>query len=505
MTTPLALSPNVTISKASGSSYFTLQKEGTITQRPNGIPEQPEPVSQQKKAVVIDPKFVNKYKHIFAIHAQGRPSCLSHDAPKTPSFLGFRNLMILVLVVGNLRLIIENFLKYGVLIRVSSGYFRSQDLKMFLMLYALIPLQLLIAFVTEYFAAVQARRSYEEAKQSDGKKPPKLKAFWYIIGFIHGLNSFFYLAIANYVVYYKIHHPVIGTACEFHAIIVWLKHISYAFTNRDLRDAYLEDSPVPESYASCPYPQNITFPNLWYFWWAPTLVYQPVYPRSGQFRPSFFFKRVAEVIVLSLAMWFLTMQYAVPILQNSVGALNAFNLPIILERLMKLSTVSLVIWLSGFFALFQSGLNALAELIGFGDREFYTDWWNAGSVGTYWSSWNRPVYLFMRRHIYAPLVGRGWSRQAAGFMVFLFSAILHEVAVGVPTHNIIGVAFLGMLFQVPLVSLTAPLEKMRGKGSILGNCIFWISFVLVGQPLGVLLYYFAWEAKYGTLATNKGR
>jgi diacylglycerol O-acyltransferase 1 len=88
---------------------------------------------------------------------------------------------------------------------------------MFLLLYALIPLQLLIAFITEYFAALQAKRAYEEAKKSEDKKPPKLKAFWFLIGFIHGLNAFLYLAIANYVVYYKIHHPAIGTACEFHA------------------------------------------------------------------------------------------------------------------------------------------------------------------------------------------------------------------------------------------------------------------------------------------------
>lgn len=42
-------------------------------------------------------KFVNKYKHIFAIHSEPRTSCLSHDTPVTPSFLGFRNLMVLVL------------------------------------------------------------------------------------------------------------------------------------------------------------------------------------------------------------------------------------------------------------------------------------------------------------------------------------------------------------------------------------------------------------------------
>jgi diacylglycerol O-acyltransferase-1 len=39
----------------------------------------------------------DKYKHIFAIHSIARPSTLSHDAQATPSFIGFRNLMVLVL------------------------------------------------------------------------------------------------------------------------------------------------------------------------------------------------------------------------------------------------------------------------------------------------------------------------------------------------------------------------------------------------------------------------
>jgi diacylglycerol O-acyltransferase-1 len=38
-----------------------------------------------------------KYRHVFATHSSSRTSCLSQDAEKTPSFVGFRNLMILVL------------------------------------------------------------------------------------------------------------------------------------------------------------------------------------------------------------------------------------------------------------------------------------------------------------------------------------------------------------------------------------------------------------------------
>jgi diacylglycerol O-acyltransferase-1 len=149
-------------------------------------------------------------------------------------------------------------------------------------------------------------------------------------------------------------------------------------------------------------------------------------------------KRVLEVIVLLVFIWLTSAQYATPVLRNSLDKIATLDLASILERIMKLSTISLVIWLAGFFALFQSFLNALAEVMRFGDREFYSDWWNSPSVGTYWRTWNKPVYLFMKRHIFSPLVDRGWSPFSASVVVFTLSAILHELLVGVPTHNIIG-------------------------------------------------------------------
>lgn len=38
-----------------------------------------------------------KYRHVAAVHSKSRASCLSHDASVAPSFLGFRNLMVIVL------------------------------------------------------------------------------------------------------------------------------------------------------------------------------------------------------------------------------------------------------------------------------------------------------------------------------------------------------------------------------------------------------------------------
>lgn len=460
-------------------------------------------------------KFRSKYKHVEAPHRVVRPSVLSHDSTEVPSFLGFRNLMVLTIIVMNLRLVVENARKYGLLVTLKSNI-SSYDLRIGLLLWALTPCHLFAALVIESVAMEHAKRALGRRKKSDaGVDAPEtereqraFRSTWRWIAFGHMVNATLALSITTLVVFYAIDNPGIGTISELHAIVVWLKTCSYAFTNRDLRHAMLHPSPsskaLPEVYKQCSYPNNITLSNLTYFWWAPTLVYQPAYPRTERIRWFFVLKRLGEMVALAVFMWITCAQYAVPVLLNSLDKMMTLDYPSILERLMKLSTISLIIWLAGFFALFQSFLNMLAELLRFGDREFYGDWWNSTSLKGYWSSWNKPVYHFMRRHVYSPLVGRGWSHLAASTAVFVFSGFLHELAVGVPAHSILGVAFLGMVLQLPLIMMTDPLAKTKSiTGKVIGNCIFWVNFVFVGQPLAAMIYFFSWQAKYGALAQGK--
>lgn len=91
----------------------------------------PQPHTQELKKALM-----RKYRHVAALHSQSRPSTLSHDATATPSFLGFRNLGLIVLIAGNLRLLIENIQKYGVLICVRCHDFRRQDLTVGIILYS---------------------------------------------------------------------------------------------------------------------------------------------------------------------------------------------------------------------------------------------------------------------------------------------------------------------------------------------------------------------------------
>lgn len=368
-----------------------------------------------------------KYRHVAAVHSESRPSTLSHDASATPSFIGFRNLGLIVLIAGNLRLVLENIQKYGVLICVRCHDFRRQDLVVGAVVYTLVPVSLIAAFGIEYLASQNAKRARKRARSDslrkarlvpggaaaaageaataaaggggenddgihdvdganddDGAASPTLeqqarfRRTWHMIAIAHVANVSTALVLTSWAVYRLVNHPLIGTAVEMHAIIVWLKTASYALTNRDLRHAFLhphkgEAESIPALYSSCAYPENVTIGNLCYFWWAPTLIYQPVYPRTDKIRWVFVLKRVGETAGLCVVMWVLSAQYAAPTLQNSIRAWQERDVPSLLERVLKLSTVSLVIWLAGFFALFQSTLNALAEVMKFADRCFYED------------------------------------------------------------------------------------------------------------------------------------
>lgn len=80
-------------------------------------------------------------------------------------------------------------------------------------------------------------------------------------------------------------------------------------------------------------------------------------------------------------------------------------------------------------------------------------------------------------------------------MAFLISAVGHELVIAVPFRIFSGWAFLGMLGQIPLIVLGRLIQRWRGKDTALGNCVWWVFFVVLGQPLSVLLYYEAYVTR----------
>jgi diacylglycerol O-acyltransferase-1 len=83
-----------TTDTATSTSYDA----GTATRRPVGEPIESNGSTNKSKGIDSFKLYAQKkYRHVAAVHAQPRTSCLSHDSDAAPSFLGFRNLMVIVL------------------------------------------------------------------------------------------------------------------------------------------------------------------------------------------------------------------------------------------------------------------------------------------------------------------------------------------------------------------------------------------------------------------------
>jgi len=300
----------------------------------------------------------------------------------------------------------------------------------------------------------------------------------------------------------------------FQSVVLWMKLISYAHVNRDLRTAYrtaktldkasvgagndnnakplqpsfLELQDLEHPYVH--YPRNITMRNLLFFSVVPTLCYQLNYPRSPSIRWKYlgtiFFRMVVVLGTLTLTVE----QYIVPTLVSSVhlDVMRTGNLLHFVQFILMLSLPSTYVWLLGFYWYFHLWLSGLAELTRFGDREFYKEWWNARSVDTYWRLWNLPVHHWMVRHLYYPILRTGVSKFGATLVVFAFSAVFHEIVISVPFRHVTLFAFFGMLGQAPLVFITKYVDK-RFDNAVVGNIIFWCTFCVIGQPMGVIMYY----------------
>ncbi len=83
------------MNSATGTSLETESARGGLTRRP--LQRKPSESRTPSETKALRRAFQKKYRHVAAMHAESRPSCLSHDAAASPSFLGFRNLMVIVL------------------------------------------------------------------------------------------------------------------------------------------------------------------------------------------------------------------------------------------------------------------------------------------------------------------------------------------------------------------------------------------------------------------------
>jgi len=387
----------------------------------------------------------------------------------TVDLRGFLNLMIIVLVAMNIQLVLENLKKYGIMLKLPSSF-------------------TLESFMRElpcYTSTVACFASTQLAWLIELMSVRKMIAPGTSLA-LHIIYITLLFCVPGWIVW-TIEIPsilasfVLVTVSVIMTLKMWsFAHYCYVLkTSKEYKDILKSEG------IQTPNPHTHT--RLIYFILAPTLCYQLSYPKSPSIRWKFAIRRLCEAIFCTLLSIGIIQQYVLITVLNTMPYFESMDYMRIFQRTLKLAVPNLIVWLIFFYGFFHGWLNFLGEVLKFEDREFYKAWWNSRDLGEYWRLWNMPVHRWAVRHLYTPLRKCGLERNACMVIVFAWSAFLHEFLISVPCRKISCYAFFGMFAQIPLIQLSNWLRD-RGVRYVWGNCLFWTSFCILGQPMGILLY-----------------
>jgi diacylglycerol O-acyltransferase-1 len=323
----------------------------------------------RSKSIKKDAARTNKisYPPSKPMHRMASASYLSSEGgAETQNYRGFFNLLLIILVVSNFRLLLDAVSRHGfILAKIATlKDFRDAPLADFPFVSGLLIVQAFVvgAYVIE---GMLCRRWVNER-----------------VGIaLHFVNTNASLGVVMAIVWYLIDHPVIGAILILQATITWLKLISYVHANHDHRTtspekhgpnmlALVKDLDPGDSSIS--YPQNVTMGNIYYFWFAPTLTYQLAFPRAPFVRWTKVMMLTAHLFVCVTLVVFFAAQVIAPNLDLLVRDLEAsrggLRTHVIGDYLLKLSIASTYVWLLVFYGFFHCFLNITAEMLRFGDR-----------------------------------------------------------------------------------------------------------------------------------------
>jgi len=150
----------------------------------------------------------------------------------------------------------------------------------------------------------------------------------------------------------------------------------------------------------------------------------------------------------------------------------------------------ILIFVCGFYCLLHAWMNGAAEVMTFGDRLFYKDWWNSTTHATYYPRWNVVVHDWLYTYIYKDMyeIITPGNRGFSTFAVFFISSIFHEYILVFTFGFLFPVMF--MMFGV----LGFSLVFLPKTSHATGNMFLWFS-LCTGSGVMISLYVMEYYAR----------
>lgn len=219
--------------------------------------------------------------------------------------------------------------------------------------------------------------------------------------------------------------------------------------------------------------------DLLLFSFAPVLCYEPSFPRTASVRLAYLAEKFFLAAGLLLAALFLFTHYVAPVLEG-MACTDVFT------AVSQLTVPFFLLVLLLFFLVFECVCNAFAEIIRFGPRSHYYQWWESTTFLEWSRLWNAPVHHWLARHVYLDAMRNlGLSKNAALILTFALSIAVHE-AILFSTLGRVVTPYLALLSlcQLPLAQLQ---RSPWIKGKRLGNYMLWFGLAL-GSTTTLVLY-----------------
>ncbi|KAK5645058.1 hypothetical protein RI129_006358 [Pyrocoelia pectoralis] len=299
--------------------------------------------------------------------------------------------------------------------------------------------------------------------------------------------TFVYLFTYNLVIYKLTAVESVAILCEIMRIV--MKTHAFVRTNVPIVLQY-----KPHTEADAPIPE---FSKFLYFLFIPTLIYKNSYPRTKSIRWGYVCKCFIEVFGCIVYISFVTERFLIQEFREF--GLKSFGWKEIILIILGNGLAGILVLLNTFYAVLHSWMNGFAEMLRFGDRMFYKDWWTSTTYSRYYRTWNVIVHDWLYTYIYKDMYENvvPGNKLIAKLTVFFVSAVVHEYILGFTFRFCFPILF------IEFFGIGVAISFLKSGHKVIGNAAVWYGLGL-GMGIGISAYALEYYARLNCPVEDSG-